>query len=72
MTVSDDKQYDFVSSRVSDLANATHGGLKIFLPNFSAIVGGSIGLRLQIKAPAAVPAAYVYLSDALGPVYKVA
>jgi hypothetical protein len=63
MTIPDEKQYEFVTSRVAELATATHSGLKIFLPNYSAIVGGSIGLRLQIKAT--VPSAYIYLSDAL-------
>ena len=61
--ISDDKQYEFVTRRISDLANATHSALKLFLPTFSAILGGSIWLRLQIKD--STPPSYAYLSDAL-------
>jgi hypothetical protein len=61
--ISDEKQYDFITSRITDLANATHDSLKLFIPMFSAILGGSIWLRLQIKGE--VAATYQTLSDAL-------
>jgi hypothetical protein len=61
--VSEDKQYEFITNRVSDLSNATEDGLKLFVPMYSAILGGSIWLRLQLKD--AVPPSYKYLSDAL-------
>lgn len=59
--ISDEKQHEFITRQIGDLARATHDGLKLFLPMFSAIVGGSIWLRLQSagKAP------YEYLTDTL-------
>jgi fumarate reductase subunit C len=59
--ISDEKQYEFITRQIGDLARATHDGLKLFLPMFSAIVGGSIWLRLQSKEKAP----YEYLTDAL-------
>ena len=61
--ISDEKQYEFIAKRVSDLANATHDGLKLFLPMFSAILGGCFWLRQQING--SPPVSYAYLSDAL-------
>jgi hypothetical protein len=61
--VSEDKQFEFITKRVSELSNATEDGLKLFVPMYSAILGGSIWLRLQLKD--AVPPSYRYLSDAL-------
>jgi uncharacterized protein (DUF58 family) len=59
--VTDDKQYEFITSRITDLSNATEDGLKLFVPMFSAILGGSIWLRLQIQG--AAPPSYQFLSN---------
>ena len=61
--VSTEKQYEFIAGAVNDRARATYDGLKIFLPTFSAIVGGTIWLRHQINTP--IPVAYEYLSNVL-------
>ena len=61
--VSEDKQYEFITNRIGDLSNATEDGLKLFIPMYSAILGGSIWLRFQIKE--AVPPHYTYLSNGL-------
>jgi hypothetical protein len=61
--ISDEKQYEFITKRIGELSNATEDGLKLFIPMFSAILGGSIWLRFQIKGPA--PLEYKYLSNAL-------
>jgi hypothetical protein len=62
--VSDEKQYEFITSRISDLSNDTIAGLKLFIPMYSAILGGSIWLKLQLRQQS-VPASYKYLSDSL-------
>jgi hypothetical protein len=49
--VSDDKQYEFLTKRLADLSKATQDGLRVFMPTFSAIVGGAIWLRMQAKEP---------------------
>jgi hypothetical protein len=59
--VSDDKQYEFFTRRLTDLSNATQDGLKLFVPTFSAIVGGAIWLRMQSDG-AALPT-YEILSN---------
>jgi hypothetical protein len=62
--VSDDEIFKFFAMRVNQTANDTDAGLKLFLPIFSAVLGGSIWLNNQLSG-APVPFAYVIVSDAL-------
>jgi hypothetical protein len=62
--VGDEKQYEFVTSRMKDIATAPLDSLKLFVPMYSAIWGGSIWLRLQIKEQP-VPEMYKDVSGAL-------
>jgi len=59
--VSDDKQYEFFTKRLAELSKATQDGLRLFVPTFSAIVGGAIWLQMQAKEPAL--STYLYLSN---------
>ena len=61
--ISDEKIFDFVSKRVEQTSSDTEAGLKLFLPMYSAILGGSIWL--SDKLGRTIPAKYEYLSDAL-------
>ena len=58
-----EKQYDFLTERIANLADHTEDGAKLFLSLFSAILAGSIWLRLQTRPP--IPTAYLVLSDLL-------
>ena len=62
--VSIDKQFEFISGQVSLCVNATEDGLKLFIPMFAAILGGSIWLRFQTHTQT-IPRPYIILSDAL-------
>jgi hypothetical protein len=62
--VSIDKQFDFVSGEVSKLADGTEDGVKLFVPMYAAIWGGSVWLRLQMKGET-VPTSYAFVSDVL-------
>jgi hypothetical protein len=57
-------QYEFITSRMSDLANGTQDGLKLFTSIFSAILGGSFWLRHHIGVRR-IPKSYKYLSITL-------
>lgn len=61
--ISDEKIFDFVSKRVEQTSADTEAGLKLFLPMYSAVLGGSIWL--SDKLGKTVPSKYEYLSDAL-------
>ncbi len=61
--IEDKQQYDFFTDQITRKGVATYDAFKLFLQMFSAIVGGSIWLRLQIDGEA--PLSYEYLSDAL-------
>jgi hypothetical protein len=63
MPVSIDEQFKFVSAHVASLAGATEDGVRLFIPMFAAILGGSVWLRLQSRIP--IPHSYVILSDLL-------
>jgi hypothetical protein len=58
-----DRQFEFVSGEVSKLAEGTEDGVKLFVPMYAAIWGGSVWLRLQIKT--AIPLSYTLVSDVL-------
>jgi hypothetical protein len=62
--VSRDKQFDFVSGEVSKLADGTEDGVKLFIPMYAAIFGGSVWLRLQLKDHP-IPASYSFISNVL-------
>lgn len=47
--VSADAYFQFVASRIHQTANDTEAGIKLFIPMFSAILGGCIWLRLQLR-----------------------
>jgi hypothetical protein len=61
--VSDEKQYEFVTSQIAAQIERIVAGFKLFIQLFSAVVGGTVWLKLQIKEP--IPAGYIWLSDAL-------
>jgi hypothetical protein len=61
--ISDEKIFDFVSKRVEQTSADTEAGLKLFLPMYSAVLGGSIWL--SDKLGSSIPAKYEYLSDSL-------
>lgn len=61
--ITQEQQYQFITSRISALADATYDGFKLFVTMFSAILGGTFWLRLQLKG--SPPSSYVWLSDAL-------
>jgi hypothetical protein len=62
--VSDDKQYEFVSSQVQVYNQRIADAFKLFIQLFSAIVGGSVWLSIQSHI-ATRSARYERLSDIL-------
>lgn len=62
--ISADKHFEFIASRVNQTSNDTEAGVKLFIPLYSAILAGSIWLRLQLKG-VVVPPSYEYLSNGL-------
>jgi hypothetical protein len=61
--ISDEKIFDYFASRATQTANDTGWGLKLFLPIYSAILGGSIWLSIQLTET--IPPSYKYVSDTL-------
>ena len=62
--VSLDKQFEFISGEISKLADGTEDGVKLFIPLYAAIFGGSVWLRLQLKDHP-IPPSYSFISNAL-------
>ena len=63
MSSQEDKEHDFVRARIVQFGQRTYGWFKTFIQTYSAIVGGSVWLRLKFKEPA--PIEYAHLSSAL-------
>ena len=61
--VSNEKLFDYFVSRSTQTANDTGWGFKLFLPIYSAILGGSIWLSIQLTET--IPPSYKYVSDTL-------
>jgi hypothetical protein len=61
--ISDDKIFDYLTTRANQTSNDTEAGLKLFIPMYSAILGGSIWLSDKLEDP--IPVRYRYLSNAL-------
>ena len=61
--ISEEKIFDFLAMRANQTSNDTEAGLKLFIPMYSAILGGSIWLSDKLGRKA--PLEYKYLSDAL-------
>jgi len=61
--ISDDKIFDFIATRANQTSNDTEVGLKLFVPMYSAILGGSIWLSDRLGN--STPHKFVYLSNAL-------
>src|SRR5579872_6202343 len=61
--VSAEKIFDFVAIRANQTSNDTESGLKLFLPIYSAILGGSIWLTAGQSGT--IPGSYQFISDML-------
>jgi hypothetical protein len=61
--VSEEKILDFVAMRANQTSNDTESGLKLFLPIYSAILGGSIWLTAGQSG--SIPGSYQFISDML-------
>lgn len=62
--ISDDKQYEFLTSQVQVLNERSVEAFKMFLQTFAAIVGGSIWLSLQPAISHSARSRFTTLSNA--------
>ena len=61
MPISTDKDCELLTARLQAQETFIYGGFKLFVQMFSALVGGSVAVRLQYKGQ--VPTAFVHLSN---------